>query len=139
MGISYHYNLEKPMQATGTTNWLLMAWTGISLAARGLDWTGVHEIEVTILQALDFRLGHRLPIHFLRRASKIAEVSVEQHVLSKYLLELSILDYDIVHILPSRTAAAASCLALKLLNGSQWTTTLQYYMSYSDSELVPVM
>ncbi|XP_040396791.1 G2/mitotic-specific cyclin-B1 isoform X2 [Cygnus olor] len=97
------------------------------------------KMEMKILQALDFHLGRPLPIHFLKRTSKIAEVDLEQHILSKYLLELSIMDYDIVHIPPSRKAAAATCLALKLLGGSPWTATLQYYMSYSESDLVPVM
>ncbi|XP_009325604.1 PREDICTED: G2/mitotic-specific cyclin-B1 [Pygoscelis adeliae] len=97
------------------------------------------QMEMKILQALDFDLGRPLPPHFLRRASKIAEVDLEQHVLAKYLMELSIVDYDMVHFPPSKTAAAASCLALKLLNGCEWTPTLQHYMSYAESDLLPVM
>ncbi|XP_009270816.1 PREDICTED: G2/mitotic-specific cyclin-B1 [Aptenodytes forsteri] len=97
------------------------------------------QMEMKILQALDFDLGRPLPPHFLRRASKIAEVDLEQHILAKYLMELSIVDYDMVHFPPSKTAAAASCLALKLLNGCEWTPTLQHYMSYAESDLLPVM
>ncbi|KAM6301596.1 G2/mitotic-specific cyclin-B1 [Podargus strigoides] len=96
-------------------------------------------MEMKILQALDFSLGHPLPPHFLRRASKIAEMDLEQHILAKYLMELSSVDYDMVHFPPSQTAAAASCLALKLLSGCKWTTTLQYYTSYTESDLLPVM
>ncbi|NXL06231.1 CCNB1 protein, partial [Mesembrinibis cayennensis] len=97
------------------------------------------QMEMKILRALNFCLGRPLPPHFLRRASKIAEVDLEQHVLAKYLMELSIVDYDMVHFPPSKTAAAASCLALKLLNGCEWTPTLQHYMSYTESDLLPVM
>nr|XP_010308173.1 PREDICTED: G2/mitotic-specific cyclin-B1 [Balearica regulorum gibbericeps] len=97
------------------------------------------QMEMKILQALDFGLGCPLPPHFLRRASKIAEVDFEQHNLAKYLMELSIVDYDMVHFPPSKTASAASCLALKLLNGSEWTPTLQHYMAYTESDLLPVM
>ncbi|KAM6187192.1 G2/mitotic-specific cyclin-B1 [Sarcoramphus papa] len=97
------------------------------------------QMEMKILQALDFGLGRPLPPHFLRRASKIAEVDLEQHVLAKYLMELCIVDYEMVHFPPSETAAAASCLALKLLNGCEWTPTLQHYMSYTESDLLPVM
>ncbi|XP_059689708.1 G2/mitotic-specific cyclin-B1 isoform X2 [Gavia stellata] len=96
------------------------------------------QMEMKILRALNFGLGRPLPPHFLRRASKIAEVDLEQHILAKYLMELSIVDYDMVHFPPSKTAAAASCLAQKL-NGSEWTPTLQYYLSYSESDLLPVM
>ncbi|KAM6033314.1 LOW QUALITY PROTEIN: G2/mitotic-specific cyclin-B1-like [Chlamydotis macqueenii] len=86
------------------------------------------EMETKILQALGFGLGRPLPPHFLRRASKIAKVNFKQHV-----------DYDMVHFPPSKIAAAASCLALKLLNGCEWTPTLQHCMSYTESDLLPVM
>ncbi|NXC45684.1 CCNB1 protein, partial [Penelope pileata] len=99
----------------------------------------IREMEVKILQALDFGLACPLSLHFLRRASRIAKVDVEQHILAKYLLELSILDYDMVHFPPSMTAAAASCLAMKILSGNNWTSALQYYMSYSESDLLPAM
>ncbi|NXJ68593.1 CCNB1 protein, partial [Rostratula benghalensis] len=97
------------------------------------------QMEMKVLQALDFCLGRPLPSHFLRRFLKIAKVNIEQYILAKYLMELSILDYDMVHFPPSLTAAAASCLALKLYNGCEWTPTLQYYTSYTEEDLIPVM
>lgn len=38
------------------------------------------QMEMKILQALDFDLGRPLPPHFLRRASKIAEVMLRKGV-----------------------------------------------------------
>ncbi|KFQ69430.1 G2/mitotic-specific cyclin-B1, partial [Phaethon lepturus] len=99
----------------------------------------IREMERKILQALDFSLGRPLPPHFLRRASKVAKVNSKQLALANYLMELSVVDYDMVHFPPSKTAAAASCLALKLLGGCKWTPTLQHYTSYTDSDLLPVM
>ncbi|XP_068781999.1 G2/mitotic-specific cyclin-B1 [Struthio camelus] len=99
----------------------------------------IRQMEMKILRALDFGLGRPLPLHFLRRASKIAEVDLEQHTLAKYLMELSMVDYEMVHFPPSKTAAAASCLALKVLDGGEWTPTLQHYMTYTESDLLPVM
>ncbi|XP_074876079.1 G2/mitotic-specific cyclin-B1 [Buteo buteo] len=96
------------------------------------------QMEVKILQALDFGLSFPLPPHFLRRISKVSEMDFQQHCLAKYLMELSILDYDMVHLLPSKTAAAACCLALQL-TGYEWTPTLQSCMSYTESDLLPVM
>ncbi|XP_009956194.1 PREDICTED: G2/mitotic-specific cyclin-B1-like, partial [Leptosomus discolor] len=96
------------------------------------------QMERKILQALDFSLGCPLPLHFLSRTSKIAKVSPEQHVLANYLMELSIVDYDMVHIPPSKIAAAASCLSLKL-SGCEWTPTLQHNTSYTENDLLPVM
>ncbi|XP_010013140.1 PREDICTED: G2/mitotic-specific cyclin-B1-like [Nestor notabilis] len=97
------------------------------------------EMEIKILQALDFHLSRPLASQFLRMASEVAEVDMKQHVLAKYLMELSIVDYDMVHFPPSKTAAAASCLSLKLLNGREWTRTLQRYTSYTENDLLPVM
>ncbi|XP_049651161.1 G2/mitotic-specific cyclin-B1 [Accipiter gentilis] len=96
------------------------------------------QMEVKILQALDFGLSLPLPPHFLRRISSVLEMDFQQHCLARYLMELSILDYDMVHFLPSETAAAACCLALQL-TGYEWTPTLQHCMSYTESDLLPVM
>ncbi|KAM8983229.1 G2/mitotic-specific cyclin-B1 [Ara ararauna] len=97
------------------------------------------QMEVRILQALDFRLTRPLASEFLRMALEVAKVNTREHVLAKYLMELSIVDYDMVHFPPSKTAAAASCLSLKLLNGCKWTQTLQCHTSYTENDLLPVM
>ncbi|KAM9367311.1 G2/mitotic-specific cyclin-B1 [Phaethornis superciliosus] len=99
----------------------------------------LRQMEGKILKALDFSLGRPLPVHFLGRVSKVAKMSLKQHVLSQYLMELSIVDYDMVHFLPSKIAAAASCLALKLLGGFKWTPALQNCTSYTENDLLPVM
>ncbi|GAB1298515.1 G2/mitotic-specific cyclin-B1 [Apodemus speciosus] len=99
----------------------------------------IRQMEMKILRVLNFNLGRPLPLHFLRRASKIGEVDVEQHTLAKYLMELSMLDYDMVHFPPSQIAAAAFCLALKILDSGEWTPTLQHYLFYTEESLLPVM
>ncbi|XP_067884896.1 G2/mitotic-specific cyclin-B1-like isoform X3 [Heterodontus francisci] len=99
----------------------------------------IRQMERWILKKLDFSLGKPLPLHFLRRASKVAEVSTEQHALAKYLMELTMGDYEMVHYPPSLIAAAAFHLAQKLFNRGEWTPLLQYYLAYSEDELLPVM
>ncbi|XP_021035882.1 G2/mitotic-specific cyclin-B1 [Mus caroli] len=99
----------------------------------------IRQMEMKILRVLNFSLGRPLPLHFLRRASKVGEVDVEQHTLAKYLMELSMLDYDMVHFAPSQIAAGAFCLALKILDNGEWTPTLQHYLSYTEESLLPVM
>lgn len=99
----------------------------------------IRQMEMKILRVLNFSLGRPLPLHFLRRASKIGEVDVEQHTLAKYLMELTMLDYDMVHFAPSQIAAGAFCLALKILDNGEWTPTLQHYLSYTEDSLLPVM
>ncbi|XP_022346846.1 G2/mitotic-specific cyclin-B1-like isoform X2 [Enhydra lutris kenyoni] len=99
----------------------------------------IRQMEVKILRSLNFGLGRPLPLHFLQRASKIGEVDVEQHTLAKYLMELTMLDYDMVHFPPSQIAAGAFCLALKILDNGEWTPTLQHYLSYTEESLLSVM
>ena len=91
-------------------------------------------MEMKILRVLNFSLGRPLPLHFLRRASKVGEVDVEQHTLAKYLM-----DYDMVHFAPSQIAAGAFCLALESLDNGEWTPTLQHYLSYTEKSLLPLM
>ncbi|XP_009072424.1 PREDICTED: G2/mitotic-specific cyclin-B2 [Acanthisitta chloris] len=99
----------------------------------------IREMEMTILRELNFNLGRPLPIHFLRRASKAGEADAKQHTLAKYLMELTLVDYDMVHHCPSEIAAAALCLAQKILGHSQWGLKQQYYTGYAEDNLVMVM
>lgn len=109
----------------------------------------IREMEMKILRVLKFQLGRPLPLQFLRRASKICEVrrqpvvlrlplvgfclvsrlrfivvlpqvTADQHTLAKYLLELTMTDYEMVHFPPSMVACAALALALKILNAGDW-------------------
>lgn len=73
------------------------------------------EMEQVVLRTLNFQLGRPLPLHFLRRASKVASSDVERHTLAKYLMELTLIDYDMVHYRPSEVAAASLCLSQLLL------------------------
>ncbi|XP_038143554.1 G2/mitotic-specific cyclin-B1 [Cyprinodon tularosa] len=99
----------------------------------------IRDMEMTILRVLKFQLGRPVPLQFLRRASKIYEVTAEQHTLAKYLLELSMIDYEMVHMPPSMVASAALALTLKVLDAGEWDITLQHYMNYTAESLIPVM
>ncbi|XP_041826948.1 G2/mitotic-specific cyclin-B1 [Melanotaenia boesemani] len=99
----------------------------------------IRDMEMTILRVLKFQLGRPLPLQFLRRASKIYEVTAEQHTLAKYLLELTMVDYEMIHFPPSMVASAALALALKVLDVGEWDVTLQHYMDYTAESLIPVM
>ncbi|XP_064835236.1 G2/mitotic-specific cyclin-B2-like [Oncorhynchus masou masou] len=99
----------------------------------------IREMEQMILQSLNFELGRPLPLHFLRRASKAGNADVEKHTLAKYLMELTLLDYDMVHYHPSEIAAAALCLSQLLLDELNWTPTQEHYSTYNENHLKPIM
>jgi len=99
----------------------------------------IRKMECIILKMLDFQLGRPLPLHFLRRNSKAGDVDASKHTLAKYLMELTIVDYELAHIPPSRIAASALCLSMKVLGGEEWSDTLSHYSKYPESELTPIM
>ncbi|KAE8617605.1 hypothetical protein XENTR_v10009135 [Xenopus tropicalis] len=96
----------------------------------------IREMEMMILKELNFDLGRPLPLNFLRRASKCCSADAGQHTLAKYFMELTLLDYDMVHFHPSAIAAAALCLTQKVLNIGTWDATLQFYTGYSQDDLI---
>ncbi|CAO2583470.1 G2/mitotic-specific cyclin-B1 [Lemmus lemmus] len=67
------------------------------------------------------------------------EVDVEQHTLAKYLMELHDAGLYMMHFPPSQIALGAFCLALNILDSSEWAPTLQPYLSYPEESLWPVM
>jgi len=99
----------------------------------------IRKMECIILKTLDFNMGRPLPLHFLRRNSKAGEVDANKHTLAKYLMELTIVDYGMVHYYPSQIAAAALCLSMKLMDGSDWSDCLHFYSKYSEKELMPII
>jgi len=104
----------------------------------------IRQMELRILSSLGFNFSRPLPLHFLRRYSKAGDVDVLQHTVAKYLIEISLLEYDIAHIPPSTMAAAALFLSLRLLEpqtslATTWSPTLQHYSSYSARDLLPVV
>ena len=71
----------------------------------------------------------------------VLQVDSMKHTLAKYLLELSIMDYQLVHYHPSEVSAACLCLAVKLLDDDDctWDETLEFYSTYSEQHLQPIM
>ncbi|TMW42837.1 hypothetical protein DOY81_012083, partial [Sarcophaga bullata] len=75
----------------------------------------IRQMELQILKTIDCNLSRPLPIHFLRRFSKAADAEHHHHAMSKYFLELAMIEYDMSHYKPSEIAAAALFLSLNLL------------------------
>ncbi len=70
--------------------------------------------EMEILKVLNFDLGRPLPLHFLRRNSKAGCVDARIHTLAKYIMELTIVEYSLMHIPPSKLAAASLVISIKV-------------------------
>lgn len=101
-------------------------------------------MELRILNSLKFDLGRPLPLHFLRRASKAGGVEAATHTLAKYVVELSLGVYDLADTPPSKVAAAALALSVRMLEpgsslDSAWSPTLVHYTKYTMDQLFPTV
>lgn len=97
------------------------------------------DMEIEILNTLQFDINHPLPLHFLRRASKAGKADGRVHTLGKYLCELALISLPMLRFKPSEIAAGAFLVAQHvLLPKKQWGSTLTHYTGYSrEAALVP--
>ena len=67
-----------------------------------------------------------------------AQATPEIHTMAKFLTELCLQEYGMLQYTPSKQAAAALYLSMKLASSSsQWTSTLQHYSNYSEEDILP--
>lgn len=102
------------------------------------------DMEIKMLHELNWCLGRPLPLHFLRRFSKVARVQPEHHALGKYLLELALFEYELCHLRPSLLAAAATCLSITILDelpnaAAAWTAALADCSTYAYADIRSVL
>jgi len=106
--------------------------------------TEIRQMELRILDTLNFALQRPIALHFLRRNSRAGDVDIQQHTLAKYFIELSQVEYDMAHIPPSLLAACSLYLALVVLGHdgdmeSVWTRSLEYYSTYTFVQMLPTV
>ena len=93
-------------------------------------------LEVQMLNMLNFQLTPATPLHFLRRFSKAARSDSTTHTLSKYLIELSLPEYNMLQYKASTIAAAAVYVARAMRHLTpQWNDTLQHYTQHTVEDL----
>ncbi|SCV04332.1 LAME_0H17612g1_1 [Lachancea meyersii CBS 8951] len=103
------------------------------------DEDEIREGEKFILKTLEFNLNYPNPMNFLRRISKADDYDIQSRTLAKYLLEISIVDFRFIGILPSLCAATAMFLSRKMLGKGKWDGNLIHYSGgYTREELAPV-
>uniref|UniRef100_A0A1B0BN71 Uncharacterized protein n=1 Tax=Glossina palpalis gambiensis TaxID=67801 RepID=A0A1B0BN71_9MUSC len=108
----------------------------------------IRKMELKMIKTLDCNLSRPLPIHFLRRFSKAAEAEDIQYAMSKYFIELAMIESNMAYYKPSEIAASSLFLSLNLLKGNAkltvglddiyWTPTLQWYSRYCVEHIKPI-
>jgi len=82
-------------------------------------------MEIDILDKLDFSLGRPIPPAFLRRFSRAAHCDLKMHSIAKFLMEISLPEYECAHWKPSLLAAAALFTTVNLVYNNNRQTQLQ--------------
>lgn len=86
------------------------------------------QAEKYILTILDFDLSYPNPMNFLRRISKADSYDVQTRTLGKYLLEISIIDYKFIGMLPSLCSACSMYIARSIMGKTPtWNGNLIHY------------
>jgi len=95
-------------------------------------------MEIEVFKKLNFFLGFPMSYRFLRRFARTGKLSMETLTLSRFILETSLMEYDLIHERDSKMAAGSLLLALKM-RGQSWTPDLAFYSGYHESELTSLM
>ncbi|XP_075089863.1 G2/mitotic-specific cyclin-2-like [Nicotiana tabacum] len=96
----------------------------------------VLEMETLMLNTLQFNMSVPTAYVFMRRFLKAAQADKKLEVLSFFLIELCLVEYEMLKFPPSFMAAAVVYTAQCTLYGvKQWNKTCEWHTSYSEDQL----
>ncbi|OIT06526.1 g2mitotic-specific cyclin-1 [Nicotiana attenuata] len=97
----------------------------------------VLELETLMLNTLQFNMSVPTAYVFMRRFLKAAKADRKLEVMSFFLIELCLVEYEMLKFPPSFMAAAAIYTAQCTLYGvMQWSKTCEWHTSYSEDQLL---
>ncbi|KAH9514220.1 G2/mitotic-specific cyclin-B3 [Bulinus truncatus] len=87
-------------------------------------------MEMELLRKVNFDLGIPISYRFLRRYSKVARLSLETLTLARFILEMSLMEYEFITEKDSKMAAAALYIAMKMKKEGTWDGDIVKSSSY---------
>ncbi|KAF8227262.1 hypothetical protein L208DRAFT_1297353 [Tricholoma matsutake] len=92
--------------------------------------------ERIMLQTLEFRVSHYCsPYSWMRKISKADDYDIQTRTLSKFLTEVTLLDYRFLRVKPSLVAAVGMYCARTMLGG-KWNSAFVFYSGYTEEQLI---
>jgi G2/mitotic-specific cyclin 1/2 len=93
--------------------------------------------ERIVLQTLDFNVSQYCsPYSWVRRISKADDYDIQTRTLSKFLMEVTLLDHRFLRCKPSMIAAIGMYLSRKMLGGT-WDDAFIFYSNFTERQLIP--
>lgn len=97
----------------------------------------VLEMEKLMVNTLQFNMSVPTPYVFMRRFLKAAQSDKKLELLSFFIIELCLVEYEMLKFPPSLLAAAAIYTAQCTLSGyMHWSKTCKFYANYSEEQLL---
>ncbi|XP_078163360.1 cyclin-B2-1-like isoform X2 [Carex rostrata] len=94
-------------------------------------------MEWLIVKTLQFNMSVPTPYVFMKRFLQAAQSDKQMDLLSYFLMELCLVDYNMLRYRPSLLAAAAVYTAQCSLKGYKlWTKTSQFHSTYSEDQII---
>lgn len=96
------------------------------------------DMEEKVLKTLEYQITVPSAHAFLVRMLKAGHADKKIVQLSCYILDGTLLSYNLLHYLPSQLAAAAVYIARRTVGRNGWSPTLLKYANYCEEEVVPI-
>ncbi|KAL3830507.1 hypothetical protein ACJIZ3_019309 [Penstemon smallii] len=97
----------------------------------------VLHMEKLIVNTLQFNLSVPTPYVFMRRFLKAAQSDKKLELLSHFIIELCLVEYEMLKFPPSLLAAAAIFTAQCTLSGRKhWRKTSEWHTNYNENQLM---
>ncbi|KAL0697985.1 hypothetical protein Bca4012_054107 [Brassica carinata] len=97
----------------------------------------VLDMEKLMANTLQFNFSLPTPYVFMRRFLKAAQSDKKLEVLSFFIIELCLVEYEMLEYTPSMLAASAIYTARCTLNGfEEWSKTCEFHTGYKEEQLL---
>lgn len=107
----------------------------VFMTERGYERDEILKGERIILSTLDFNVSsYCSPYSWCRRISKADDYDIQTRTLSKFLMEMTLLDHRFLRARPSLIAAIGMYSARKMLGG-EWTDAFVFYSGFAEDQL----
>ncbi|KAG4214182.1 hypothetical protein ERO13_A01G105300v2 [Gossypium hirsutum] len=145
--LSVHQVVRKKLQLVGITAMLLackyeevsvpVVEDLILISDKAYSRKEVLDMEKLMINTLQFNLSSPTPYVFMRRFLKAAQSNKKLELLSFFMIELCLVEYEMLKFPPSLLAAAAIFTAQCTIGGfKHWSKTCEWYTNYKEEQLM---
>nr|VDD64623.1 unnamed protein product [Brassica oleracea] len=143
----HHHVARKKLQLVGVTAMLLACkYEEVSvpvvddlilISDKAYTRREVLDMEKLMANTLQFNFCLPTPYVFMRRFLKAAQSDQKVELLSFFIVELCLVEYEMLQYAPSQLAASAIYTAQSTLKGfEEWSRTCEFYTGYTEEKLM---